>query len=120
MSNSDACDDIPYVLYVVMRGNLKIETPAVFCATWMRVTLTESWNTREHPEHPWCDKIRDGKKTREGRKEKRGILSPFISLARVTSFALRVIHAACSVVSELSVSVMRIHVAQKTAGFSSF
>ena len=87
-SNSDACDDIPYVLYVVMRGNLKIETPAVFCATWMRVTLTESWNTREHPEHPWCDKIRDGKKTREGRTEKRGIFwSLLLFLLRVSSVA---------------------------------
>ena len=29
-----------------MRRNLKLETPAVFCATWMRATLTESWDDR--------------------------------------------------------------------------
>ena len=98
-----------------MRGNMKLETRAVFCATWMWATLTESWGDRtwsvvviwtrrnwQLAEHPRWDKTREGtihakgentrgEKAREGRKEKRGILSPFISLARVISFALRVL-----------------------------
>ena len=98
-----------------MRGNMKLETPAVFCAKWMCVTLTESWGdktcnvvviwTRRNwqlVEHPRCDKTHEGReestgensggeKAREGRNEKRGILSPLISLAPDISPAQRVI-----------------------------
>ena len=42
--NCDACDGLLYVLYsalfkLAMRDNLELETPAVFCATWMGATL---------------------------------------------------------------------------------
>ena len=50
------------------RGNMKLETTAVFRATWMCVTLTESWDDRtcsvvviwtrrnwQLAEHPRCD-----------------------------------------------------------------
>ena len=98
-----------------MRGNMKLEASAVFCATWMCVTLTESWGDRtcsvvviwtqrnwQLAKYPCCDKTREerkhatgentpGEKAREGRKENRRILSPLIALVRVISPALRVI-----------------------------
>ena len=43
--NSVACDGFLYALYLNLQciiGNLKLETPAFFCVTRMRITLTES------------------------------------------------------------------------------
>ena len=104
-----------------MRGNMKLEASAVFCATWMCVTLTESWGDRtcsvvviwtrrnwQSAEHPRCDKTREGRKhakgentrgekAREGRKiEERNPLSSYFSRAchqsRATCYpALRVL-----------------------------
>ena len=117
---------------VLRRPTLK-KLPPDHC---MCVTLTESWGngtcsvvvnwTRRSwqlAEHQCCDKTCErrkhargenaqSEKTRERRKEKRWILSPLISLVRVISPALRVLS------SQLSVSVMRIHVAFKTGGVS--
>ena len=64
-------------------------------------------------EHPRCDKRREGRehangentrgeKAREGRKEKTRILSPLISLARVSVPRSVLSHAECSVVSAFS------------------
>ena len=89
-----------------LRCNMKLETRAVFCATWMCVTLTESWgdrtcsvvviwtrcwrNTVVVIKHASRVNTRE-ENTREGRKEKRGILSLPISLARVISPAQSVV-----------------------------
>ena len=118
----DACDVVFYVQCAVMN----LETPAVFRATWMCVTLIESWgdktcsvvviwtrrNWQSMEQYPRCDKTRDGReyakgentrgeKAREGSKEKRGILSPLISLARVIPRSV-LSCAASSVVSAFS------------------
>ena len=117
---------LPWHSLCAMRGNTKLETPDVFCARWMCVTLTESWGdktcravviwTRRNwqlVEHPRCDKRREGRehangentrgeKAREGRKEKTRILSPLISLARVSVPRSVLSHAECSVVSAFS------------------
>ena len=51
--NSVARHGLRYVLYgtlfklVTLYGNLKLETPVVFCVmSWMRVMFTESWDDR--------------------------------------------------------------------------
>ena len=117
------------------RGNMKLETTAVFLATWMCVTLTESWDDRtcsvvviwtrrnwQLAEHPRCDKTRERRKHARGentlgekREEKNPLSSCFARACHSPSYpALRVLS------SQLSVSVMRIHVAQNSASISSF
>ena len=95
-----------------MRGNMKLETPAVFCVRWKCVTLTESWGDRtcsvvviwtriswQLAEHPCCDKTRKGRKHARGEK-RRDESSLLLFLSRVSSVPRSVLsRAACSIVS---------------------
>ena len=90
---------LPWHSLCAMRGNLKLETPAVFCVRWMCVTLTESWDDRtcsviviwtrrswQLAEHPCCDKT-----------------TRYLFLSRVSSVPHSVLsRAACSVASAFS------------------
>ena len=102
---------LPWHSLCAMRGNLKLETPAVFCVRWMCVTLTESWDDRtcsviviwtrrswQLAEHPCCDKTREGRKHARGEK-RREEFSLLLFLSRVSSVPRSVLsRAACSVV----------------------
>ena len=97
------------------RGNMKLETTAVFLATWMCVTLTESWDDRtcsvvviwtrrnwQLAEHPRCDETRERRKHARGkniRGEKREEMNP---LSSYSSHACHQSRVACSVVSTFS------------------
>ena len=117
-----------------MRGDLKLETPAVFCATWMHVTLAESWDDRtcsvvvnwtwrswQLAEHRRCDKTREGRKHTRGEKRLGdSSLLLFLDLSRVSSVGAARYPALHVLSTQLSVSVTCIPVAQKTVGFPSF
>ena len=99
-----------------MRGNMKLEASAVFCATWMCVTLTESWGDRTCSVVViWIRRSWQLANTRVVRNPLSSYFSRACHQSRATCYpALRVLS------SKLSVSVMRVDVAQKTAGASSF
>ena len=99
-----------------LRCNMKLETRAVFCATWMCVTLTESWGDRTCSVVViWIRRSWQLANTRVARNPLSSYFSRECHQSRAACYpALRVLS------SKLSVSVMRVDVAQKTAGVSSF
>ena len=120
-----------------MRGDLKLETPAVFCATWMHVTLTERWNDRtcsvvviwtrrscQLAEHRRCDTTREGRKHARGEKRLgESSLLLFLDLSRVSSVSRCVLsRTPCSVVSGFSAAscVFTLHRRQQVFRVSNY
>ena len=129
---------LPWYSLCGVRGNIKLETPAVLCATWMFLTLTERRGARtclvvviwtrtnwQLAEHTCCNKRCERGKHARGentRGEKREEMNPPSSLfSRVCHQSRAACYPALRVLSsQLSVSAKSIHVAQKSAGVSRF